>query len=80
MTLGLDTAEAMVMEGGTTSITISSSASTKLEYLRAEMDSISKAATFDELLLGLIEVVEDHPDTDLVVPKYVKEGNIGDAE
>lgn len=78
--LGLDSAEALMMDGGTTSITISSDARTKLEYIRAEMDGVSQAATFDELLLGLIEVAEDHPEMDFRVPEHVKSRNVGDTE
>lgn len=53
-------------------IKISSTTESRLDHVRAELDSCSASSSFDETLLALIDLAEDHPTADFDLPEYAK--------
>lgn len=54
-------------------IKIASETETRLNHVRAELDDCSPSATFDETLRALIDLAEDHPDSDFRIAEYAKQ-------
>lgn len=53
-------------------IKITGQTETKLDHIRGELDNCRQSATFDETLIALMEVAEDHPDTNFRATDHVK--------
>ena len=56
-------------------IKIASETEMRLNHVRAELEECGPTATFDETLLALIDLAEDHPDADFEVAEYAKKEN-----